>query len=79
MKTTFLNKHLREVKSGYFKHFYYATYFNFISLGIFITGTIHSIFPWWFKYTPYQIAKYLVEQTEKHFEVLNKENSNETR
>jgi len=59
-------KHLTKVNSGYFKHLYYATKFNFVSLLIFITGTIHSIFPFVFAYTPYKLAKYIVDETEKH-------------
>lgn len=59
--------HLTKIKSGYFKHFLYATWFNFLALVIFITGTIHSIFPFLFAYTPYKIAKYIVENTEKNF------------
>ena len=58
-------KHLSKVKSDYFKHLYYATKFNFVALLIFVTGTIHSIFPFVFAYTPYRLAKYIVEETEK--------------
>jgi len=60
-------KHLKEVGSGYFKHFLYAMYFNMIALLIFITGTIHAFFPWWFAETPYKLAKYIVKETEKVF------------
>lgn len=59
--------HLKKIKSSYLKHFLYATWFNFLGLAIFITGTIHSIFPFVFAYTPYRIAKYIVENTEKQF------------
>ncbi len=59
-------KHLSKVKSDYFKHLYYATKFNFVALLIFVTGTIHSIFPFVFAYTPYRLAKYIVEETEKN-------------
>jgi hypothetical protein len=60
-------KHLKNVKTGYFKHLAYATYYNFLALLIFITGTIHSIFPFMFALTPYRIAKKIVDGTEKNF------------
>lgn len=59
-------KHLRKVKSGYFKHFAYATYFNFLALLVLITGLIHSVFPFVFAFTPYKLAKKIVDGTEKH-------------
>jgi hypothetical protein len=59
-------KHLRKIKAGYFKHFAYATYYNFLALLVFITGTIHSIFPFVFAFTPYNLAKKIVDGTEKH-------------
>jgi ABC-type long-subunit fatty acid transport system fused permease/ATPase subunit len=59
-------KHLRKVKSNYFKHFAYATYFNFLALLVFITGVIHSVFPFLFAFTPYKLAKKIVDGTEKH-------------
>lgn len=59
--------HLKDVKSNYFKHLAYATYFNLIAVGIVVTGIIHSIFPFLFKFTPYRLAKKIVEGTEKHF------------
>lgn len=62
-----LTKHLIDAKVGYFKHFAYATALNFYSLLIFITGTIHAFFPFLFEYTPYKIAKKIVEITEKNF------------
>lgn len=63
----FLTKHLKDAKVGYFRHFVYATALNFYSLLIFITGTIHAFFPWWFKYTPYKIAKKITDITENNF------------
>jgi len=60
-------KHLKAVNANYFKHFFYATYFNILALLVFITGTIHSIFPFLFPYTPYKLAKKIVDGTEKHF------------
>ena len=60
-------KHLKKIKTGYFKHFAYATYYNFLALLVFITGTIHSIFPFVFAFTPYNLAKKIVDGTEKNF------------
>jgi len=59
--------HLKEIKSSYFKHLIYATYFNFLALLILFTGIIHSIFPFLFAFTPYKLAKKIVEGTEKNF------------
>jgi 1,4-dihydroxy-2-naphthoate octaprenyltransferase len=59
--------HLKEIKSSYFRHLIYATYFNFLALMILITGLIHSIFPFLFVFTPYKLAKKIVEETEKNF------------
>lgn len=66
-------KHLQQVKSGYIRHFLYATYFNMIALLIFITGTIHSIFPFLFMNTPYKLAKYIVTEAEKQFNLGDKD------
>ena len=59
--------HLKKIKSSWLKHFLYANYFNFLALLIFITGLIHSIFPWIFTFTPYKLAKKIVNGTEKQF------------
>lgn len=59
--------HLNDAKSSYIKHFLYATYFNFLALLILITGVIHSVFPFLFAFTPYNLAKKIVDGTEKHF------------
>jgi len=59
--------HLRKIKSSWLKHFLYANYFNLIALLVFITGFIHSIFPWIFAFTPYKLAKKIVDGTEKQF------------
>ena len=59
-------KHLYKVKSSYLKHLSYATKFNCVSLLIFITGLIHSFLPFLFAYTPYKLARYIVNETEKH-------------
>jgi len=65
--TWFKKKHLQDAKTGYFKHFAYASYFNLLALLVFITGVIHSVFPFLFPYTPYKLAKKIVDGTEKHF------------
>ena len=59
--------HLKDVKSSYFKHFLYASYFNLLAVGVVITGIIHSVFPFLFKFTPYNLAKKIVDGTEKNF------------
>jgi len=59
--------HLKDAKSGYFKHLTYASYYNLLALLVFITGVIHSIFPFLFAFTPYKLAKKIVEGTEKNF------------
>jgi len=63
--------HLKKIKTGYFKHFYYAMYFNILALLVFITGTIHAIFPFLFAFTPYKLAKKITDGTEKHFKKRN--------
>lgn len=60
-------KHLKEAKTTYLKHLIYATYFNILAVGIVITGIIHSIFPFLFEFTPYRLAKKIVDGTEEHF------------
>lgn len=59
--------HLREVKSGYFKHCAIAMWFNFLLLIAVITGTVHALFPFLFPYTPYKLAKRVVDGTERYF------------
>ena len=59
--------HLKKIKSSWLKHFLYASYFNFLALLIFITGLIHSVLPWIFTFTPYKLAKKIVDGTEKQF------------
>jgi len=60
-------KHLKKANTNYFTHLWYAMYFNIIALLVFITGTIHAIFPFLFPYTPYKLAKKITDGTEKHF------------
>ena len=63
--------HLKKVQSNYFKHFFYAMYFNILALLVFITGTILAIFPCLFAFTPYKLAKKITDGTEKHFKKRN--------
>ena len=70
--TNFLNKHLREVKTGYFVHMWYAIKISSYALLCPITGFIHAFFPWWFPYTPHNIAKRTVAMAEELFEELEK-------
>jgi ABC-type long-subunit fatty acid transport system fused permease/ATPase subunit len=66
-------KHLKKIKANYFKHFAYATYYNFLALLVFITGVIHSIFPFVFALTPYKLAKKITDGTERNFIKHSKE------
>lgn len=66
-------KHLNKANTGYFKHFFYAMYYNLLALLVFITGTIHAIFPFLFAFTPYKLAKKITDGTEKHFRKRNKD------
>ena len=63
----FDRNHLKKINSSWLKHFIYANYFNCIALLVFITGFIHSIFPSIFAFTPYKLAKKIVDGTEKQF------------
>ena len=67
LKMDFDLNHLKKINSSWIKHFLYASYFNFLALLIFFTGFIHSIFPWAFAFTPYKLAKKIVNETEKQF------------
>ena len=60
-------KHLEKANAGYFKHFLYANYFNILALLVFVTGFIHSVFPFIFAFTPYRLAKKITDGTEKLF------------
>jgi len=74
-----MKSHLQEAKTTYFKHLFYATYYNLLALLVFITGTIHSIFPFLFPYTPYKLAKKIVKSAEKHFIKYDKTTRNKKR
>jgi hypothetical protein len=65
--------HLSKINSTWTKHFLYASYYNFLALLILVTGIIHSIFPFLFEFTPYKLAKQIVEGTEKNFKVTTDE------
>jgi hypothetical protein len=67
MKLDIDRNHLSKVNTGYFKHFAYASYFNFLALLVVITGVIHSVFPFVFAFTPYKLAKKIVDETERNF------------
>ena len=73
MKTTTLLdfKYLNKAGAGYFKHLTYATYYNILALGILVTGIIHSFIPWLFPFTPYNLAKRIVDGTERNFKKDN--------
>ena len=60
-------KHLQKTRSNYRKHFYYAMYYNFLALMVFITGIIHALIPFLFPYLPYELAKKITDGTEKNF------------
>ena len=59
--------HLKEVKSGYFKHLFIALYFVSITLISAFVGLIHAFFPFLFPFTPYNLVKKVVDGTEKYF------------
>jgi hypothetical protein len=67
MKLDIDRNHLSKVNTGYFTHFAYASYFNFLALLVVITGVIHSVFPFVFAFTPYKLAKKIVDETERNF------------
>ena len=64
--------HLKKIKTSWIKHFFYASYFNILALLIFLTGLIHSILPMVFAFTPYKLAKKIVNETEKQFNTNTK-------
>ena len=59
--------HLKKVNSSYFKHLFIALYFVSITLISAFTGLIHAFFPFIFPFTPYNLAKKVVDGTEKYF------------
>ena len=59
-------EHLNKTSSGYFKHFTYAMYYNYLALLVFVTGLIHAFIPFLFPYTPYKLAKKITDGTEKN-------------
>ena len=67
LKMDFDFYHLKKIKTSWIKHFLYASYFNILALLIFLTGLIHSVLPMVFAFTPYKLAKKIVNETEKQF------------
>lgn len=59
--------HLKDTNSTWTKHFLYASYYNLLGILMILTGIIHSVFPFLFRFLPYRLAKMIVEGTEKHF------------
>lgn len=59
--------HINKIKSDYFTHCYLAMKFNCMLLIAVITGTIHAFFPFLFAFTPYRLAKKVVNETERYF------------
>ena len=59
--------HLKEVKSGYFKHLFLALYFISIIFLALVTGIIHAFLPFLFPFTPYNLLKKVVSGTEDYF------------
>jgi phage shock protein PspC (stress-responsive transcriptional regulator) len=59
--------HLKRANTTYLKHLVYASYYNWLAVLIVVTGVIHSVFPFWFEFTPYRLAKKIVDSTEKNF------------
>ena len=59
--------HLRKANSHYLRHFVFAMWFNVLALALLITGIVHAFLPWLFPFTPYRLAKKIVQATEKYF------------
>jgi hypothetical protein len=72
MGTNFLNRHLRDVRTGYFKHMWYALKLSTHALLIPITGYIHAFFPFLFPALPHKLSIRQVEMGEELFEELQK-------
>ncbi len=61
------SNHLQKAHSGYFRHLFIAMWFNLLALTLLITGIIHALIPGLFPFTPYQLAKKIVRDTEAYF------------
>lgn len=73
MKNFIINfEHLKDVRSGYFKHMWYAIKLSTHALLIPLTGYIHAIFPFLFPALPYKIAKQHIAMAEALFADLQK-------
>lgn len=62
--------HLHDVRSGYFKHMWYAIKLSSHALLIPLTGYIHAFFPFIFPALPYKIAKQHIAMAEGLFNNL---------
>ena len=58
-------EHLRDVRSGYFQHMWFAIKISSFSLLNPITGIIHAFIPFLFPNTPHRIALRTVEMAEE--------------
>jgi hypothetical protein len=58
-------EHLKEVRSSYFKHMWYAIKISSWGLLNPITGYIHAFFPFLFPNTPHRIAMRTAEMAEE--------------
>ena len=65
-------EHLKDVRSGYFKHMWYAIKISSWGLLIPITGFIHAFLPFLFPTTPHRIAMRTVEMAEEMIADLKK-------
>lgn len=70
--TNFLTQHLKDVRTGYFKHMWYALKLSSHALLIPLTGFIHAFFPFLFPATPHKLALKQVRMAEEMFEELKK-------
>lgn len=71
MKNFIINfNHLKDVRSGYFKHMWYAIKLSSHALLIPLTGYIHAFFPFLFPALPFKIAKQHVAMAEALFDDL---------
>ena len=64
--------HLKDVRSGYFIHMWYALKLSTHALLIPLTGYIHAFFPFLFPALPHKFALRQVEMAEELFEELQK-------
>jgi hypothetical protein len=72
MNNLFRWQHLKDVRSGYFLHMWYAIKLSTHALLIPITGYIHAFFPFLFPALPHKFALRQVAMAEELFEELKK-------